>query len=74
MAKHIKQGDIICFVTDIKGLDISHLGIACWKENVLTFIHASSDKKQVIVNDTPLQNYVQSVKRHCGIIIVRPNF
>ena len=74
VAKHIKQGDIICFVTDIKGLDISHLGIACWKENVLTFIHASSDKKQVIVNDTPLQNYVQSVKRHCGIIIVRPNF
>ena len=74
VAKHIRQGDIICFVTNIKGLDISHLGIACWKGNVLTFIHASSDKKQVIVNDTPLQNYVQSVKRHCGIIIVRPNF
>lgn len=73
-AKQIRQGDIICFVTTIKGLDISHLGIACWLGDTLTFIHASSDKKQVIVNDVPLDVYVQNVKRHCGVIVLRPMF
>lgn len=72
-AKQIRQGDIVCFVTTIKGLDISHLGIACWKGDTLTFIHASSDKKQVIINEAPLQEYVLSIKRHCGIMVIRPN-
>lgn len=74
LSKHIRQGDIICFVTTIDGLDISHLGIACWKGETLTFIHASSDKKQVIINETSLQDYVQGVRRHCGIMVVRPIF
>ena len=27
----IKNGDILCFVTSIKGLDVTHVGIAYWK-------------------------------------------
>ena len=40
----------------------------------LTFIHASTTKKRVIVNEEPLQEYVQGIKRNCGIMIVRPQF
>ncbi|MBC5631317.1 N-acetylmuramoyl-L-alanine amidase-like domain-containing protein [Parabacteroides hominis] len=73
-AGQIRNGDIVCFVTTVKGLDISHVGIICREGDKLTFIHASTTKKQVIVNEEPLQEYVQGVKRNCGIMIVRPQF
>lgn len=73
-AGQIKNGDIVCFVTTVKGLDVSHVGIACREGNKLTFIHASTTKKRVIVNEEPLQEYVQGIKRNCGIMVVRPQF
>ena len=72
-ATGIKDGDIVCFVTTIKGLDISHVGVVCRVGDKLTFIHASTTQKKVIVNDAPLQEYVESIKRNSGIMIVRPN-
>lgn len=73
-AGKIRNGDIVCFVTTVKGLDISHVGIICREGEKLTFIHASTSKKQVIVNEDPLQEYVQGIKRNSGIMIVRPQF
>lgn len=73
-AGKIRNGDIVCFVTTIKGLDISHVGIICREGETLTFIHASTSKKKVIVNEEPLQEYVQRIKRNSGIMIVRPQF
>lgn len=73
-ASEIQQGDIVCFVTTVKGLDISHVGIVCREGEKLTFIHASSFKKQVIVNEESLQEYVQGIKRNSGIMIVRSQF
>lgn len=71
-AAGIKDGDVVCFVTTIKGLDISHVGVVCRVGNKLTFIHASTTSKKVIVNEAPLQEYVESIKRNSGIMIVRP--
>lgn len=73
-AGKIRNGDIVCFVTTVKGLDISHVGIICREGETLTFIHASTSKKKVIVNEGPLQEYVQRIKRNSGIMIVRPQF
>lgn len=73
-AGQIRNGDIVCFVTTVKGLDISHVGIICREGDKLTFIHASTSRKRVVVNEEPLQEYVQGVKRNCGIMIVRPQF
>ena len=73
-AAEIRDGDIVCFVTTVKGLDISHVGIICREGDKLTFIHASASQKKVIVNEEPLQDYVQNIKRNSGIMIVRPLF
>ena len=73
-AGQIRNGDIVCSVTTVKGLDISHVGIVCRERDMLTFIHASTVQKRVIVNEEPLQEYVQGIKRNCGIMIVRPQF
>jgi len=68
----IKNGDIICFTTSIAGLDISHLGIAYWNKQQLTFIHASSTAKKVIVNPEPLIDYCNASRTCTGIMVLRP--
>jgi cell wall-associated NlpC family hydrolase len=68
----IKSGDIICFTTSIPGLDISHLGIAYRYKGRLTFIHASSTAKKVIINPEPLADYCNMIKTNTGIMVLRP--
>lgn len=67
-----RDGDIVCFVTSIPGLDIAHLGFICREGERLTFIHASSSGKQVVVHKTSLSDYVKGIKRDIGILVVRP--
>jgi len=68
----IKSGDIICFTTAIPGLDISHFAIAYWHKNQLTFIHASSTAKKVIINPESLNDYCNAIRSCTGIMVLRP--
>jgi len=68
----IKSGDIICFTTAIPGLDISHFAIAYWYNNQLTFIHASSTGKKVIINPESLIDYCNAIRTCTGIMVLRP--
>lgn len=68
----MQSGDIVCFVTTILGLDVSHVGFVYRQGVTATFIHASSAAKKVIVQEGALPSYVRSVKRYKGIILVRP--
>lgn len=71
-APRIENGDVVCFTTAIKGLDISHVGIITRVGEKLTFIHASSLAKKVIVNEESLEAYVKKGKNSTGIMIGRP--
>ena len=68
----IKNGDILCFVTSIKGLDVTHVGIAYWKDGQLTFIHASSSAKKVIIQASSLRDYAEGIKSCKGVLVARP--
>ena len=67
----IKDGDILAMVTNIKGLDIVHVGFAFWKDNQLHLLHASSVAKKVI--EDPQTQYVSSkkTKAHIGVRAIR---
>ncbi|GAB6394962.1 MAG: DUF1460 domain-containing protein [Bacteroidales bacterium] len=71
-ADRIPSGDLVGFVTSVKGLDISHVGIILRTDGKLTFIHASSVAMKVIVNEEPLQEYVEKGKRCLGIMTAHP--
>lgn len=71
VSKSIRSGDMVCFATTIKGLDVSHVGFAYWKNGILTFIHASSSAKKVIVNPEPMQSYIDGVTHNQGVLFVR---
>lgn len=67
----ISNGDIIAFVTNIKGLDVTHMGIAVWVKGRLHMLHASSKEKKVILDPTPLHDYLAPRKSCPGVRIVR---
>lgn len=68
---NIKDGDIIALVTTIKGLDVSHVGFAFWKEGMLHLMHASSATGEVIMDPVTLLDYQKGKSKQRGIRVVR---
>lgn len=69
----IENGDVICFTTSIKGLDVTHIAYAYKVDGMLSFIHASSSANKVIINLISLEEYVNRSKQCTGILVVRAN-
>ena len=69
--KNLRAGDIVCFVTSIAGLDISHVGIVTVRDGKTGFIHASSVAGKVIVDSRSIAQYAAAQKSCVGIKIVR---
>lgn len=68
----IHSGDIIVITTDIKGLDVSHVGIAVQgKNNRMYLLHASSSDEKVKISETPLSDYMAKHSHDKGIIVLR---
>lgn len=66
----ILDGDIICIVSTIPGLDITHTGIACrTPDGKLHFIHASMREGKVVLETRTLVEYVKKG----GIRVARLN-
>ena len=64
----IKNGDIVCFVSSLEGIDVSHVGFAYYVGKELHFIHASSSQMEVVIEKKTLQEYTKT-----GIRVVRLN-
>lgn len=69
----IQTGDIIALATSIKGLDVTHTGIATReKDGRIHLLHASTGSMQVEVSQLPLADYLKKVNKNIGIMVVRP--
>ena len=74
LGKYIKDGDILAIATTKKGLDTSHIGIACWsKKGTLHLLNASQIHKKVILEPMSLRAYMKKHPSQLGIWIIRPN-
>ena len=67
----IKDGDILAMVTNIKGLDIVHVGFAFWKDNHLHLLHASSVANKVIEDPQTQYESSKKTKAHIGVRAIR---
>ena len=67
----IKNGDILAITTNIKGLDVVHIGFAFWKGGELHLLHASSIAKKVIEDPQSLYDYSKNKKAHTGVRAIR---
>ena len=67
----IQSGDIIALTTSIKGLDITHTGIATReKDGRIHLLHASTSG-EVKVSEEPLVDYLKGIKNNTGIMVTR---
>jgi len=67
----IQEGDIISITTSVKGLDVSHEGIAVKLKGQIYLLHASSDARKVVISDEPLHQYLAKNKVQTGIMVCR---
>lgn len=67
----IQDGDIIAFTSSVKGLDVNHEGFAVRKNGKLHLLHASLEEKKVILSTETLEQYLNRIKKHTGIMIFR---
>lgn len=69
--KGMQAGDILALATDIKGLDVTHTGLAYpFPDGRFGLLHASTSKGVTVSPD--LQSYVENNKRQIGIVVARP--
>ena len=67
----IHDGDIIVIITNKKGLDTTHIGIASWHEDGLHLLNASSIHKKVIDEPMTLRTYMMKHPSQIGIRVCR---
>ena len=68
----LKNGDIIALATSIKGLDVTHTGLAIRQPSGrIHLLHASSSG-EVTITKEPLAEYLKRIKGNIGIIVARP--
>lgn len=67
----VYDGDIIALTTNIKGLDVTHIGFAFWENGKLHMLHASSAEGKVIKDHKNLYEYQKSKKSQTGIRVFR---
>jgi len=67
----IHDGDILAIVTNKRGLDTSHLGIAVWHSDGLHLLNASQIRHKVVEEPMTLYEYMQKHPSQMGIRVVR---
>ena len=69
----IRSGDIICLVTTVKGLDISHVAMALVeKPGTVRLLHASTGPMKVVIDPRTLPEYLAARTSVAGIQVLRP--
>ncbi len=71
VSHRIKSGDIIGITTNIKGLDISHVGIAVRINKDLFLMNASTKVHKVVIYKTPISKMLQKNRLQTGIVVAR---
>ncbi len=68
----INNGDLIAITTNLKGLDIGHVGVAVkLDDGRIHFMHAPLVGAKVQISENPIGDYLAKVKKHTGIIVLR---
>lgn len=68
----IRSGDIICMVTSVEGLDVSHVAMAVIENGTVRLLHASTGTMKVQIDPRPLPDYVRNRTSILGIQVLRP--
>ncbi len=68
----LQSGDIIGVTSEVGGLDVAHTGIIYKDNGIPYFLNASLKKKEVIISDGTIQDYIMGNKKQSGVMVCRP--
>ena len=68
----LQNGDIIALATSIKGLDVTHTGLAIRQPSGRIHLLHASISGEVKISEQPLVDYLKKIKSNTGIIVARP--
>lgn len=74
--QYLREGDIVVFVSNTKGLDVFHCGFIWWPDpeyNEPQLLHASTSEHRVTIGKFALADYAQAIPTCQGIRILRLN-
>ena len=72
--KYLREGDILAFVTNLKNLDITHMGMVVkGDDGVLRVLHASSTNGKVEISESSLPVFVKRNPKWLGVRVFRLN-
>ena len=70
--RYLREGDILAFVSTLKNLDVTHMGMVVSDESGnLRVLHASSTNGVVEISSTPLADFVKRNPKWMGVRIFR---
>jgi hypothetical protein len=69
----LKEGDVVLITTKTPGLDVQHMGILIMENGQPYLMHASSAAGAVIIDKTPLTDYLRRNRTATGIRVLRLN-
>jgi hypothetical protein len=69
----LKEGDVVLITTKTPGLDVQHMGILIMENGQPYLMHASSAAGAVIIDKTPLSDYLRRNRTATGIRVLRLN-
>lgn len=67
----LREGDIIALVTNMKNLDVTHMGIVIKKNDEPYLLHASSSNGKVEISKLPLYEFMKRNRSLSGIRVIR---
>lgn len=67
----LREGDIIALVTNMKNLDVTHMGIVVKENGEPYLLHASSNNGKVEISKLPLYEFMKRNRSLSGIRVIR---
>lgn len=67
----LREGDILAFVSNLKDLDVTHMGIVVIENGVVKVLHASSTDGKVEISSAPIDDFVKRNRNWIGIRVYR---
>jgi hypothetical protein len=71
ISNKIEDGDIIAFTSTVNGLDVNHEGFAIRKNGKVHLLHASLEQKKIVISDETVEQYLNRIKKHSGVMLLR---
>ena len=67
----LREGDVLAFVSNLKNLDVTHMGIVVRENGKLHVLHASQTDGKVEISSRPLADFVKRNRAWIGVRVFR---